>query len=141
VYAYTVTVCICTYTRAHVYAGGEKPCNAAAFAAVLAAGCRCIPPRAGCAAAHAGAAALKQHVLAVEARALTASTCWCSGVCTSFWSRPCPHHTVRRLTAASSTRVLLQALAFVPELSPKKQPVVNKKQLAVLSMWICGIPC
>ena len=35
----------------------------------------------------------------------------------------------------------LVALAFVPELSPKKQPVVNKKQLAVLSMWICGIPC
>jgi len=36
--------------------------------------------------------------------------------------------------------VLLQALAFLPELSPK-QPVVNKNQLAVLSMWICGIPC
>ena len=53
---------------------------------------------------------------------------------------PCPPHTPCRLTAASSTRVLLQALAFLPELSPK-QPVVNKNQLAVLSMWICGIPC
>ena len=58
----------------------------------------------------------------------------------SYRAWPCPPHTPCRLTAASLTRVLLQALAFLPELSPK-QPVVNKNQLAVLSMWICGIPC
>jgi len=34
----------------------------------------------------------------------------------------------------------LQALALLPEMTPSK-PIVNKNQLAVISMWLCGIPC
>jgi len=33
-----------------------------------------------------------------------------------------------------------QGLPLLPELSPDK-PLVNKNQLAVISMWICGMPC
>jgi len=40
----------------------------------------------------------------------------------------------------SAHTLLLQALANLPEMSPK-QHIVNKNQLAILSMWICGMPC
>jgi hypothetical protein len=45
-----------------------------------------------------------------------------------------------RWCGPSVNTLLLQALANLPEMSPK-QPIVNKNQLAILSMWICGMPC
>jgi hypothetical protein len=52
----------------------------------------------------------------------------------------CVSARVALVPGPSAHTLLLQALANLPEMSPK-QPIVNKNQLAILSMWICGIPC